>query len=81
MNKAEGKVASSFKNIALILHGFDGLANIKVNGANYSLQDGSISFLSAISKFDPQGNFSSADGCKVKMTVFRNESGEMKIVM
>lgn len=81
MNKAEGKAASSFKNIALILHGFDGLGNIKVNETNYSLQDGTISFLSAISKFDPQGNLSSADGCKVKMTVFKNESGEMKISM
>ena len=77
--KAEGQSASKFNSIALVLHGFDNLQNIKVNDATMALQQTVTSMLSAISKFDPQGAAKDAGGSKTLTTVFKNSSNIITI--
>jgi alpha-glucosidase len=72
IEKATGQSVSKFNNIALILHGFDNLENIKVNDAGISLQKTTTFLLSPITKFDPQGAAKAADGSNTLTAVIKN---------
>lgn len=72
--KAEGQSNSKFNNIALVLHGFDELANVKVDGSSMNLSKSTTFLLSPVSKFDPQAaSKPSADGSNTLTTVFKNK--------
>ena len=79
IKKAEGQSASKFNNIALILHGFDNLENIKVNDAGISLQKTTTFLLSPISKFDPQGAAKAADGSNTLTAVIKNNKENITV--
>lgn len=80
IEKAEGQSASKFNNIALVLHGFGNLQNIKVNDANTSLQKTTTFLLSPISKFDPQGAGKAADGSNTLSAVIKNSKGDITVI-
>lgn len=79
IEKTEGQSASKFNNIALVLHGFDNLQNIKVNDANTSLQKTTTFLLSPISKFDPQGAAKAADGSNTLTAVIKNSKENITV--
>lgn len=74
LEKPTGNYTSQFRYISLILHGFDTQKNISVNGNSISVQAGNYAFLSAISRFDPQGFVSQAEQCAVQQITFTNSN-------
>lgn len=75
-DKAEGSFRSKFNYIKLMFHGFD--ANDKINAGKALLVD-FASFLTPISKFDPQGSSNNIEGYKVQSVVLRNETNRFEI--
>ena len=75
-NKVDGSFSSKFHNIKLIMHGFD--PSLKLTGKQ-SLNDDYISYLTPLSKFDPQGNENSVIGEKVKSIVITNSPAQFSI--
>ena len=78
-NKIEGSLTSKFKNIKLVLHGFDARSNIKLNGSQIALSDDFASFLTPISKFDPQGPANLVEGERVKSILLKNDGNTFSI--
>lgn len=79
LEKAEGSYASRFNNIRLILHGFPALQQVKVNGSALALQSTGISFLSPISRFDPQGGYNAPDVCNVSAVNIKNSADRIVV--
>jgi alpha-glucosidase len=79
LEKPTGNYASHFKNIKLILHGFGGLQQVKVNGGMQMLSTSGISFLSPISRFDPQGGYFEPDICKVMTADIKNSADRIEV--
>jgi len=74
LDKTEGQFQSKFKNILLVLHGFDSINKLKVNDQSASLKQLQWSFLSpdSITK-------SNEDACSVLTTVFKNDAKKIII--
>ncbi|MES2276691.1 MAG: TIM-barrel domain-containing protein [Bacteroidota bacterium] len=72
--KADGALKSKFNHIKVVMHGF-GNGAFKMNGKAATLNDDFVSYLTPLSKFDPQGNANAVEGEKVKSIVVKN-SGE-----
>ena len=78
---AEGSLASKFKSIAIILHGWDNRSAIDVNGSSISLRSTSTSLLSPISQFDPTGYERGAGASKTQMGIFANIKDRINIAV
>jgi alpha-glucosidase len=78
-DKVEGSFHSKFHTIKLVLHGFGSGSAVKLNGKPASLNDDFISYLSPLSKFDPQGNANNVEGEKVKSIFLKNDAGQFSI--
>jgi alpha-glucosidase len=78
-DKVEGSLASKFHNIKLALHGFDSVSSLKINSSQMSLNDDFVSFLTPISRFDPQGNSNAVEGQKVKSLVIKNDNNAISV--
>lgn len=78
LEKAEGSLASKFKHIALVLHGFSN-QQVSINGAAASLQKTMTYLLSPISKFDPQGQAKAADGSNTLTIIIGNSSDKISV--
>ena len=76
-NKPEGQLVSKFHYLKLIMHGFSGA--IKMDGKGLDMQSGLFPILTPISRFDPQGSGSSAEGANVKTIVIKNNSNKFSI--
>jgi alpha-glucosidase len=76
--KPEGSLKSKFNNIKVVMHGF-GNGAYKMNGKAVSLSDDFSSFLTPLSKFDPQGNANQMEGEKVKSIVIKNSGDVISI--
>ncbi|HJT73972.1 MAG TPA: TIM-barrel domain-containing protein [Chitinophaga sp.] len=72
--KPQGNYTSKFGNIKLILHGFDGLRQVKVNGSVQLPVSLSINFLDPVSRFDPQGGYTAPDMCNVLAVALKNSA-------
>lgn len=72
LEKADGSYVSRFHHIKLLLHGFDGQKRVSVNGSMVPLASTGYSFLSPISRFDPQGSSIPAESCTVQQATFDN---------
>ena len=79
LEKAEGQYNSKFKNILLVLHGFNDLTDINVNGTSTQLKRLPNSFLSSVSFFDPLGSYRESDISETKQVVIKNESSDITI--
>lgn len=71
-DKKEGNIASKFKHLKLELHGFDSASVIRINGKQVKVTADFVSFLTPVSKFDPQGSANSPEGHEVLSTVISN---------
>jgi len=78
-NKVEGSLSSKFKNIKLVLHGFNASSTIKLNGNVVTPNDDFSSLLTPISKFDPQGSANPVEGERVKSILFKNDNNTLSI--
>jgi len=74
--KAEGTFSSNFKKVKLVFHGLD--KNDKLNNNKNTKQE-TISFLNAISKFDPQGVMNGFEGTTVNSVIVNNSSDKFVI--
>lgn len=74
LQKPQGSYSSQFHHIKLILHGFDSKQRITVNGSAAAVSASPFSFLSPISRFDPQGSFIPAESCPVQVATFANSN-------
>jgi alpha-glucosidase len=74
--KAEGTYSSEFKFLKLVFHGFT--AADKIN-ANKNIKEEQLSFLNAISKFDPQSSASAAEETRVRTVTITNSSDNLVI--
>ena len=70
--KVEGTAASKFNHVKVVLHGF-----VDVKKGSWS--DDFSSYLTPISKFDPQGNANATEGEKVKSIVLNNSNSQFTI--
>ena len=75
-NKVEGSFKSKFNFLKLVFHGF--ATSDKIN-AGAALQDDLASFLTPISKFDPQGSANQQEGYPVKSVIIPNSSAQFEI--
>lgn len=71
--KTEGPFKSKFNHLKLVFHGFSKID--KLSKAN----EETLSFISAISRFDPQGNIGGTEGTTVKTMTMSNNSGKFAI--
>jgi alpha-glucosidase len=78
-DKVEGSLNSKFKYVKLMLHGFNEVSSLKLNGNQVSSHDDFSSVLNPISKFDPQGPANKVEGEKVKSIMLKNESNAFVI--
>ncbi len=78
-DKAEGSLSSKFTKIKIVLHGFNATSTIKLNGTQTAVNDDFASFLTPISKFDPQGPANQVEGERVKSVVLKNDSNTFSI--
>ncbi|MBC9931555.1 TIM-barrel domain-containing protein [Chitinophaga qingshengii] len=74
LQKPRGSYSSEFHHIQLVLHGFDNQQRVTVNGNAVSVDVHPFSFLSPISRFDPQGSFIPAESCPVQVATFANSN-------
>ena len=78
LDKAEGSFQSKFKNILLVLHGFDATNTIKINNASVALQQSLISFLSPES-FGVKGTVNNLNICKTQTSLIKNDNSKIVI--
>jgi alpha-glucosidase len=78
-NKAEGALNSKFNKVKLVLHGFNDVSTIKLNGSPAALNNDFSSMLIPISKFDPQGSSNPIEGENVKSIVLKNDSNAFSV--
>lgn len=76
LEKKDGSLASQFKTVSLILHGFDNVQNLTVNGSGQNLQDKQVRFF--VSRF-AFADFGPKDWKKVRIVSFANSDNEIKI--
>ncbi len=74
----EGSLKSKFNTIKVVMHGFAG-STFKMNNNAVSFNDDFTSFLSPISKFDPQGSANNVEGTKVKSVLIKNDNSVITI--
>ena len=79
LDKAEGQLASKFKIILLVFHGFDSNDKLTVNNASLSTKNTTISFLSTITSFSADGLIKPVDSCKVITAAIKNDNGKITI--
>lgn len=71
-NKAQGYYLSKFKNIKIILHGFN-IGSINLNGKSEVVKDDFVSYLTPLTRSNPENNDTyRGEGCKVKSLVIKN---------
>ena len=78
-DKIEGSLASKFNTIKLVLHGFYNTNTIQLNGKQATINDDFTSYLTPISKFDPQGSYTGIEGEKVKSILLKNDNNAISI--
>lgn len=66
---AEGKRASHFNHIMLILHGFDQATGIRSGNSRIKLSDGQFNYIGG----------AETPGCQVKSVVIKNDSGSIQL--
>ncbi len=77
--KPEGQLVSTFKNIAIVLHGFNNMNSVQFNGTNSSILQTHTTLLNPISQFDPQGSGKNEEGSKTQTTVIKNSNEKIMI--
>jgi len=74
---AEGQMNSKFNNIAVVLHGFNNMNQLQVNGAGVNTQKTFTALLNPISQFDPQGTGKQAEGSKTQTVIVKNSKDKI----
>jgi len=62
-----------------VMHGFDGNASFKINNKAAAFNNDFVSYLTPVSKFDPQGNSHNVEGDRVKSTFVKNDNTQFSI--
>lgn len=76
---ASGTYQSHFKQIKLILHGFEGADHLQVGSGRVNLTTGTYAYLSAAASTDPQGSAYAPETCAVKYAIISNDAGSIQI--
>jgi len=78
-DNAEGTYATNFRNIKLVLTGFNDLNELAVDQTKMRAAVDFVSRLSPISTFDPQGSKNMPEGYDAKCIVFKNSNKKIVI--
>lgn len=76
-DKVAGSFKSKFHTIKVYLHGFEEVSSVKINGKTASLKDDFVSFLTPVTRFDPQGISNPVEGYEVKSFVMPNSNDKI----
>ena len=68
---------SKFNNIAVVLHGFNNMNSVQVNGSGVNMQQTFSALLNPISQFDPQGTGKQTEGSKTQTVVVKNNKDKI----
>jgi len=79
ISAVEGNYTSKFKQLKLMLHGFEGVKSVEVNGRTISFNTETMQLIKPVSSFDPVGKENSADSEEVSSAVFENISEAIQI--
>ena len=79
LERPEGQFTSKFRNIMLVMHGFNDQLQLQVNGIANIPSRFRNAFLSTISAFDPQGRPVESDMSNTLNLLIKNESTEITI--
>ena len=79
LEKAEGQSSSKFNNIALILHGFSNLQQVKVNDNNSTLQKAWVDMLNPDSSLDVKVDEKEKGKTPVLVTMLKNSKENISI--
>lgn len=77
--KAEGNWKTIFSYVKLVLHGFDSIANIKVNEKQASIQSSYVNFVQPLSQFDPIGKAGDPNAVHVQTIVVPNLTSKLVV--
>jgi alpha-glucosidase len=77
--KADGSFETKFKNIKLVLTGFNDVASLSVNNAEVKPVNEFVSFLTPLSTFDPQGSDNKVEGYNAKSIVIKNTNSKITV--
>jgi len=75
--KVEGSFKSKFNKLKIVFTGFGNLTGLKVAGKQTATNNEFISFLTPISKFNPQSDATNIEGYDGKSVIINNGNGEM----
>lgn len=78
LEAATGKLRSKFRHVQLLLHGF-GNEPVSVNGQPVNVEQGRVSFIQPVSRFDPQGEANPTVSCAVLKVLVANSIETIKI--
>ncbi|MGN6509047.1 MAG: TIM-barrel domain-containing protein, partial [Chitinophaga sp.] len=78
LETATGKLRSKFRHVQLLLHGF-GNESVSVNGQPANVEQGRVSFIQPVSRFDPQGEANPTVSCRVLKVLVANSIETIKI--
>jgi alpha-glucosidase len=78
-NGVEGSYASKFKNIKLILHGFNNQNTFKLNNNPIKTKNETIELIPGVSQFDPIGKSIEGKKSTVISLTMKNESGQFSV--
>jgi len=79
LDKADGQFISKFKNIAIVLHGFDDVSELTINGKKTELAETRFSYLAEQSIIDKSVKTVDVDFSDVMITVIKNDGGKITI--
>jgi len=77
IGRPEGKFRSKFTRLKFILHRFESINSVKVNGEPENIFHETISFLDPISAFEPQAAITKLSECEVGCFEIENDSNEI----
>lgn len=77
--KATGSFACRFHYVKLVLHGFDDLVAVKLDDSPVQTEDAFVSFLTPVSRFDPQGTSNPVEGYHARSLVIKNSAVDFSI--
>ncbi len=79
LEKTSGNFSSKFRNILLIMHGFENIQTVTINGRVQTLLPSKNAFLSQVSSFDPLGSQHGSDVSNTLNVLIKNQTTELNI--
>lgn len=81
MSKSNGKFQSNYSSIQLVLHGFEKINHVAVNGEAHHSQETSFSYFTPLEKYDPINDPESMGHETVQAASFPYSTAQLEIIL